>query len=54
MAVGKTTRLNRIFGHPSGRFLSVAVDHFIAYGEGAHGIPAGIRRISKTLEALAA
>lgn len=54
MSVGKQTRLNRIFGHPSGRFLSVAVDHFIAYGEGAHGIPAGIRRIRGTLEALAA
>ena len=33
MAVGKKIRLNRIFSHPSGRFLSVAVDHFIAYGE---------------------
>ncbi len=54
MAVGRTTRLNRIFGHPSGRFLSVAVDHFIAYGEGAYGIPAGIRQISRTLEALVA
>lgn len=54
MGVGKKTRLNRIFSHPSGRFLSVAVDHFIAYGEGAHGIPTGIRRIGKTLEALAA
>ncbi len=54
MGVGKKTRLNRIFGHPSGRFLSVAVDHFIAYGEGAHGIPAGIKRISATLEKLVA
>lgn len=54
MAVGKKTRLNRIFGHPSGRLLSVAVDHFIAYGEGEHGIPAGIRQISRTLEALVA
>ena len=54
MGVGKRTRLNRIFSHSSGRFLSVAVDHFIAYGEGAHGIPAGIRRISRTLEALVA
>jgi class I fructose-bisphosphate aldolase len=54
MAVGKQTRLNRIFSHPSGRFLSVAVDHFIAYGEGAHGIPTGIKRISRTLELLVA
>ena len=52
MSVGKQTRLNRIFSHPSGRFLSVAVDHFIAYGEGKHGIPVGIKRISRTLEAL--
>lgn len=52
MSVGKKTRLNRIFSHPSGRFLSVAVDHFIAYGE--NGIPDGIRQISKTLEALVA
>lgn len=54
MGVGKRTRLNRIFSHPSGRFLSVAVDHFIAYGEGTYGIPAGIKRISRTLEALVA
>lgn len=54
MGVGKRTRLNRIFGHPSERFLSVAVDHFIAYGERAHGIPTGIKQISRTLEALVA
>lgn len=53
MAVGKTTRLNRIFGHPSGRFLSVAVDHFIGY-RAEHGVPAGIKQISRTLEALVA
>ncbi|MBD3182481.1 aldolase [Candidatus Poribacteria bacterium] len=52
MGIGKATRLKRIFNHPSGKFLSVAVDHFIAYGKGAHGIPDGIRHISKTLEAL--
>ena len=54
MGVGKRTRLNRIFSHPSGTLLSVAVDHFIAYGEGTHGIPAGIRQIRGTLEALVA
>ena len=54
MGVGKRTRLNRIFSHPSGRFLSVAVDHFIAYGEGTYGVPAGIRRIGETLEAVVA
>lgn len=52
MAVGKKGRLNRIFGHPSGRFLSVAVDHFIAYGDGSTGIPDGIRRISNTIKAV--
>jgi len=54
MGVGKRTRLNRIFGHPSGRFLSVAVDHFIAYGDGTYVVPAGIKQISRTLEALVA
>jgi class I fructose-bisphosphate aldolase len=52
MGVGKKGRLNRIFGHPSGKFLSVAVDHFIAYGVSLIGIPDGIRQISRTLEAV--
>ncbi len=33
MSLGKQVRLNRIFGHASGRLCSVAVDHFIGYSE---------------------
>lgn len=43
--------MNRIFSHPSGRLCSVAVDHFIAYGE---GLPGGLRHIQQTLAALVA
>ena len=32
MAIGKQIRLNRLFAHASGRLCSVAVDHFIGYG----------------------
>lgn len=31
MNLGKATRLNRLFSHPSGKFFSVAIDHFIGY-----------------------
>ena len=51
MNIGKQIRLNRIFSHSSGRLCSVAVDHFIAYGE---GLPAGLRHIQATLDALVA
>jgi class I fructose-bisphosphate aldolase len=51
MNTGKLIRLNRIFSHPSGRLCSVAVDHFIAYGE---GLPGGLRHIQATLAALVA
>jgi fructose-bisphosphate aldolase, class I len=51
MNIGKQIRLNRIFSHPSGRLCSVAVDHFIAYGQ---GLPAGLRHIQPTLAALVA
>lgn len=51
MNIGKQIRLNRIFSHPSGRLCSVAVDHFIAYGQ---GLPAGLRHIQLTLDALVA
>jgi class I fructose-bisphosphate aldolase len=51
MNIGKQIRLNRIFAHPSGRLCSVAVDHFIAYGQ---GLPAGLRHIQPTLAALVA
>jgi fructose-bisphosphate aldolase, class I len=51
MSLGKTVRLNRLFSHPSGRFFSVAVDHFIGYGE---GLPPGLRHIAPTLAAIVA
>ncbi|MCL5998176.1 MAG: aldolase, partial [Chloroflexi bacterium] len=51
MNIGKQIRLNRIFSHPSGRLCSVAVDHFIAYGE---GLPGGLRHIQPTLAAIVA
>lgn len=50
MSIGKQIRLNRIFAHPSGRLCSVAVDHFIAYGQ---RLPPGLRHIADTLKALA-
>jgi class I fructose-bisphosphate aldolase len=49
MGIGKRIRLNRLFSHHSGRLCSVAVDHFIGYGE---GIPAGLAHIRNTLEAI--
>jgi len=51
MHTGKLVRLNRLFSHPSGRFCSMAVDHFIGYPE---GLPAGLRHIARTLQAIAA
>jgi fructose-bisphosphate aldolase, class I len=51
MNTGKLVRLNRLFAHPSGKFCSVAIDHFIGYGE---GLPVGLRRITATLAALVA
>jgi class I fructose-bisphosphate aldolase len=46
MNIGKRTRLNRLFAHPSGNLCSVAVDHFIGY---SLGLPMGLREIQKTL-----
>ncbi len=51
MGTGKLTRMHRLFSHPSGRFCSIAVDHFIGYGE---GIPDGLRTVSRALEAIVA
>lgn len=50
MNTGKLVRMNRIFSHPSGRLCSVAVDHYMGYGE---GLPPGLRRIQSTLAAVA-
>ncbi len=51
MGIGKQIRLQRLFSHPSGRLCSVAVDHFIGYGE---GIPPGLWHLRATLEAIVA
>ena len=51
MNIGKLVRLNRLFAHPQQRFCSVAVDHFIGYGP---GLPAGLRHMTATLEAVVA
>ncbi len=49
--MGKLIRLNRLFAHPSGRLCSIAVDHFIGYGE---GMPEGLRHIQSTLRDIVA
>ena len=49
MNIGKMVRLNRLFAHPSGRFCSTALDHFIGYDQ---GLPDGLRKIQTTLEAI--
>jgi class I fructose-bisphosphate aldolase len=49
--IGKLVRLNRLFSDPSGRLCSIAVDHFIAYGQGR---PPGLQHIKPTLAAIAA
>ena len=46
MGLGKSIRLNRIFGHPSGRLCSVAVDHFVGY---ANEMPPGLADLPKTI-----
>ena len=51
MNIGKLIRLNRLFSHPSGRLCSVAVDHFIGYGD---GLPRGLRQMKPTLAAIVA
>ena len=51
MNTGKLIRLNRLFSHPTGRFCSVAVDHFIGYGD---GLPRGLRQMKPTLAAVVA
>jgi class I fructose-bisphosphate aldolase len=50
MNLGKKIRFNRIFSHPSGRLCSVAIDHFIGYGQlraggGLSNLPAALKKI---------
>ena len=49
--LGKQVRLGRLFRHPSGRFLGVAVDHMINYPS---GMPEGLCRIGANLPKIAA
>ncbi len=49
MDLAKKVRLNRIFGHPSGRLCSVAVDHFIGYQK---GLPVGLVNVPETIAKL--
>src|ERR1051326_4126970 len=51
MDLGKTVRLNRLFSHPSGRLMSVAVDHFIGYQD---GLPKGLTDLPAAIDAIAA
>jgi class I fructose-bisphosphate aldolase len=46
-SLGKQVRLNRIFSDPSGRILSVALDHLINYPS---AMPMGLRRLGPSLE----
>jgi fructose-bisphosphate aldolase, class I len=49
MNLGKTIRLNRLLAHPSGRFCSVAVDHFVGYNV---GMPDGLRNLPAAIKAI--
>jgi class I fructose-bisphosphate aldolase len=49
MGLGKQIRLNRLFSHPSGRFCSVAVDHFVGYSA---RLPEGLRNLPETIAAV--
>ena len=48
MGLAKTTRLNRIFSHPDGRILSLAVDHWAG-----RQLPAGLENVPATISQLA-
>jgi fructose-bisphosphate aldolase, class I len=49
MNTGKLVRLNRLFGHSSGRLCSIAVDHFSVYPE---GLPEPLRAMAETVKAV--
>ncbi|MGO9239943.1 MAG: class I fructose-bisphosphate aldolase [Bryobacteraceae bacterium] len=51
MGLGKRVRLGRLFGHPSGRLCSVAVDHFLGYHTAMHP---GLADLPRTIAAIAA
>ena len=47
MLLGKLMRLNRLFNQPSGKLLTVALDHGIAYGYAE--LPPGLESVSRIL-----
>ena len=49
MGLGTQVRLNRIFGHPSQRLCSVAVDHYCAYQK---GLPKGLINVPDVIDKL--
>jgi class I fructose-bisphosphate aldolase len=51
MNTGKLVRMNRLFSHPSGRLCSVAIDHYIGYGD---EMPVGLRRLGPSIAAMVA
>ena len=51
MGLGKKTRINRLFGHPSGRMCSAAIDHFVAYHL---GMPEGLANLPRVIASVVA
>jgi class I fructose-bisphosphate aldolase len=51
MQLGKKIRMNRLFSQASGRFFSVAFDHFIGYDL---GLPEGLRTVKQSIDQMMA
>lgn len=51
MGLGKQIRLNRLFGHASGRLSSVAVDHWLGYHD---NLPDGLKNMPRTIASVVA
>lgn len=49
-SLGKQVHLGRIFSHPSGRILAIAIDHLINY---PLNMPEGLRRLGSTIAQIA-
>ena len=49
MDLAKRIRINRIFGHPSGRLCSAAVDHWLGYQK---GLPQGLVNVPEAVDRL--
>ncbi len=50
MNIGKLVRMNRLFSHTSGRLCSVAIDHYIGYGNSGNKLPDGLHYLPSTLK----